>query len=123
MTPQAELRKLIEFVEFTTDNLAVVLERIEELAKQNLIPAYRLALLQNAQECLISVRDAIKEVLPRIGVDCWTCKHRKLDDWHAERNFCKFYPSFFERETLRGEVCSYYEEEESVESYEKKDSG
>ena len=44
MTPQAELRKLVEFVEFTTDNLAVVLERIEELAKQNLIPAYRLAL-------------------------------------------------------------------------------
>ena len=43
-----------------------------------------------------------------IGKHCWVCKYWKKKGWRSD-NYCKFYPTYFERSTLKGEDCPYFE--------------
>jgi len=43
-----------------------------------------------------------------IGKHCWVCKHWYKKGWR-DNSFCKFYPTYFERSTLKGLSCGYFE--------------
>lgn len=57
------------------------------------------------------IEEALEEVLkkPVIGFACWICKWRTSDSWEVRENFCKYYPTYFERQYLFGRECIFFE--------------
>lgn len=80
------------------ENLGVYFMRASDIQKLEVIKFY----------CK-RIEKLAKDLKSLIGIACWDCKHRKLDDWNVTRDFCSWYPSKSERNMLKGKRCPDYE--------------
>jgi len=107
---KSQIERLIEFLEFTSENMAVVAEAIRTSYKTHSFIRLDISVIMDEiQEYCRQIRDRARK-LKTVPYLCYRCRHRHSLDWYAQMDFCEYYPSFSERKEMKGLRCSYFEE-------------
>jgi len=105
---QDEIEKLIEFVEYTADNIAIVCESIRYKLGSGFITLDQVIILEDIQMHCRMIKKLIqqfsKDLMKIIPYCCSSCEHRAS----TKPYYCEYYSSKKEIKALEGERCLYY---------------